>query len=188
MPSPMNSDEYKLLNKEIDNLNKILERERDSVLYYAQYKEKLDSFLDPLILAKYLESKKQQRIKIETLLPGTNFTLKRGLLLDLDTRLYAALLDYDGPPGVITSNKRYWNNYSKHRYGKAIDFRWNWNIIRYLGSEKGQKWLKRNNLTMYIEKRYFPTSLKKQIPKSLIHNLYDNKKATAKHIHINIRH
>jgi len=167
------------LCNELNQINIEYSNLRDSL---NKYKEMVNLYYNPDSLSKYLIERKV--VKRVERLRGTMFDVKRGVKLNMDISLYRALLEYEGPPGLITSNQRFWNSYSMHLFGKAVDIRWNWNIITYLGSKEGQEWLKRNKLKVYIERHYFPSSIKKAIPDNL--RKYPNRRATAPHIHIQL--
>ena len=97
------------------------------------------------------------------------------------------LSTYSGPKAKVTSVKRYNDSSSRHYHGKAIDLAWDEELIAFLISEEGTRWLTEHDITLYIEGA--PGS--KKVRKYLDHPqaaqyCFFNKNATGDHIHMNI--
>lgn len=110
-----------------------------------------------------------------------------GVNTRINSTLKDALQEYNGPRPLINSLRRNWNSHSPHTYGKAVDFQWSPEMIEYLVSEEGLKWLDKFQVTFYIEGK--PGSSKvaaykgKEPYKKYI---FENPSATGDHIHLNI--
>lgn len=65
------------------------------------------------------------------------FKLEQPLDTRVDPELQEALNDYTGPEIKVTSLRRHLNNKSKHNIGKAVDFQFSDELIRWLISEEG---------------------------------------------------
>ncbi len=116
------------------------------------------------------------------------FKLETSCDINVSEQLTAALLDYSGPEIMITSLKRHFNRKSKHYCGNAVDMQFRHELIEWLVSEDGQRWLSDHNMLFYIEGR--PGSRKLVRYKSdVVYAKYvlENPHATGDHIHINIR-
>jgi hypothetical protein len=83
---------------------------------------------------------------------------------------------------------RYWNNYSQHAHGKAVDFEWSTDLITYLGTAEGIEWLNTHNLMYYIEDKPGSRLL---VPykqnASTAQYVFENPSATGPHVHIGIK-
>lgn len=100
----------------------------------------------------------------------------------LSKNLTEALSEYMGANLRITSGYRSngWSR-SKHRHGNAIDVKYDTQVVDYLLSPEGEKWLKNNNLSFFIEQKY-SISLPKQYRK----HFRVIKWATSLHLHIEV--
>lgn len=69
----------------------------------------------------------------------------------VDRLMFEALATYNGPSCTITSMRRLSNPASKHFSGKAVDIKITDELIEYLTSDDGRKWLAMYGLDFYIE-------------------------------------
>lgn len=117
------------------------------------------------------------------LIPHTNIrVLDKVNIYKFDKRLLSALLSYQGPPFIITSQHRRANYRSKHYHGQAIDIRWDDDFINYLGTPQGECWLEETGLDYYIEDVVRSSKIK-NLPKSVVDKVFINRSATAPHLH-----
>ena len=138
------------------------------------------------IKAKKIEkriAKKQERRATKFF----GFSILQKVNANISEKLELALNSWTGPEGKITSLRRGYNPSSQHYYGKAADLNWDPEIIDYLVSEEGQKWLNAFQLTFYIEGK--PGSKK---VRSYDHGIYKpyifyNPSATGDHIHLQLK-
>jgi hypothetical protein len=131
-----------------------------------------------------------KKFKVSTRTRGffMGFKLESSCDTNVSEQLKAALTDYSGPDIMITSLKRHYNRKSKHFCGNAVDLQFRHELIEWLVSEDGQRWLSAHNMLFYIEGR--PGSRKLIRYKSdKIYSKYilENPHATGDHIHINIK-
>jgi hypothetical protein len=86
---------------------------------------------------------------------------------------------------MITSLRRNWGTKSEHEHGKACDLDLSQDLVDYLVSESGKKWLQEHGLTMYIEGKpgckEVETYATREECKPYI---FYNPSATGSHIHI----
>lgn len=127
---------------------------------------------------------KHRRVKGEFM----GFALTAPVDTSVHTSLKSSLQTYSGPRAEINSLRRHWGTKSQHECGKAVDFKWDEDLIEYLVGEEGQNWLKAHNLMFYIEDKPGSKYLKKY-KESELHKEYvfENKNCTGKHIHIQIK-
>lgn len=124
----------------------------------------------------------------------TNATEFMGFALDpgLDTTVHkdlrAILTTYTGPSVKISSLVRHkWSHKSKHRSGRAVDFRFSHELIEWLVSEEGTKWRTTYGLTFYIEGKPGSKALTPYKNNSKYSQfVFENRKATGNHIHLNL--
>lgn len=149
-------------------------------------------------LENFLTSSKAQarfihsnEIKIER---GQPFPFNHNLTVDNEVyrpsgslNILVALLEYNGPDAVITSMHRTGSRNSDHFTKNAVDFRYNIQVIQWLGSDAGLKWLKQNNLYYYIEDNHMSSFLRRWIHSIHHKHLLVNSHASAKHIHFGIK-
>lgn len=95
------------------------------------------------------------------------------------------LAEYPGPAARVNSLKRGYNSSSKHYTGKAIDLEFSHEVIEFLVSEAGQKWLVDNGLTFYIEGKPGSKRVSKYLRAPYSRFVFFNPSATGDHIHIN---
>ena len=115
------------------------------------------------------------------------YKLMKGVNTQVTDNLKTVLSNYSGPKTMITSLKRNWNSKSQHNHGNAVDFNWDENVIDYLVSEEGKRFLKTNNLAMYIEDRPGSKKLVKyKNDEKYSKFVFENPHATGPHIHLNI--
>lgn len=129
-----------------------------------------------------------KRIKRSYQTTFLDFSLLGRVNTKISTQLEAALADFDGPKVRITSLRRYWNTYSQHAHGNAVDFEWSPELISYLGTPEGIEWLNAHNLMYYIEDRPGSRLL---IPykqnAATAQYVFENPSATGPHVHISIK-
>jgi hypothetical protein len=95
-----------------------------------------------------------------------------------------ALRDYTGPTVKVNSLRRYWNQDSEHYHGRAIDLELSPELVTYLTSEDGQRWLDTHRLTFYIEGKPGSQRVKSYQREETAQYVFFNSKATGDHIHI----
>lgn len=115
------------------------------------------------------------------------FILWRVKSTDIHQELETALTSYTGPKVKITSLRRHWGTNSKHECGKAVDLELCPNLVSWLCTAEGVQWLETHNLKFYIEDRPGSRHLDKYKEDELYHRyVFENKRATGPHIHIEI--
>jgi hypothetical protein len=102
---------------------------------------------------KQLRTGGSKKISASWSCPATflGFLLYTPVDVRIDSTLYTALANYNGPESVINSLRRSWKGKSKHNVGKAVDMGLTNDLVEYLISEEGEKWLKDHNLKYFIE-------------------------------------
>jgi len=157
----------------------------------------LETFLDdPYVKAvAYKRNKKdlQQFYKEERGYPETPFQFQPYLRdYEISTELLAALIAYgedkNSPEDMIKVNSatRHGNPFSKHFGGNAIDLHSSdtQKFLSWVGTDKGQKWLKEYELDFYIEDSYHSSKYLIAWRDEWYENILINPFATGPHIHL----
>ena len=106
---------------------------------------------------------------------------------NINPKLKSVLENYNGPKPLVTSLRRNWNTKSQHNHGKAVDFAWSEDMIDYLVSDEGQRFLEKFNLTFYIEDKPGSKRLNKYLKDAKYKKyVFQNRNCTGPHIHIGL--
>lgn len=92
--------------------------------------------------------------------------------------------DYKGPTVKVNSLRRNWNHSSEHYHGRAIDLELSHDLITYLTSTEGKRWLDTHQLMFYIEGRPGSKRVKAYEKEETAQYVFFNPRATGDHIHI----
>jgi len=192
--TPGDIEYQKYLENRIDSLSCQLDERQLEIENKNFTIHKYDSIIsNPLALAERLIQVKEEfyeEVAGQDWYLGTKFRTVRYLKLpSVSESMLAAMLDYDGPPALITSATRKWSKRSHHYYGNALDIRLDENGIamaKWLITEEGKEWLNRWNIGYYIEdnqKRFiFGMFSEEHRPFFFV-----NPRATGPHIHIYLK-
>lgn len=132
--------------------------------------------------------RKQRETLTFTKLQHEHFDIVTSATNQIDKKFATVLQNYDGPNVLVTSIKRSYNRKSKHFVGKAIDIDFSADIITYLKSEEGRKFITDFDLTVFIENNRLCSTLRELKKDSLLAELvFVNPNATGLHIHINMK-
>lgn len=97
------------------------------------------------------------------------------------------LASYEGPKVKVNCLRRH-DPGSKHHHGQAVDLELSDNLVSYLISENGQKWLKSNSLMFYIEGNpKKKTRVYEYNQGDTAQYVFLNRRATGDHIHLAIK-
>lgn len=151
-----------------------------------QHETLLKVLNDPDTLSKVLLQDKDifKTMLAEYKFIGSSMIFKYIIDPRLKAELYSAILSYTGPVAKVTSCTRLGSKGSYHQLGRAVDLEANEEVIAYLHSDLGQKWIEDNNLTVYIEDNVYSKFLKNVIKNHGKDYIYINRRASGPHIHI----
>jgi len=98
------------------------------------------------------------------------------------------LLSYTGPKVKLNSLRRHNDRGSRHYHGQAVDLELKHELVHFLISDEGQRWLDTNNLMFYIEGNpRRRTKVQQYEAGETGKYVYWNRRATGDHIHLALK-
>ena len=115
------------------------------------------------------------------------FLVRSKIDTNLSDKLYNALYVYNGPKVSIGSARRHSNHKSDHYTGNAIDLEFDHELIEFLVSADGQKWLSSFGLYFFIEGKPGSSKVRKYEEfQDTSKYVFYNPRATGDQIHLGV--
>lgn len=115
------------------------------------------------------------------------FVLYTPVDTNIDNRLYTALESFSGPKVKVNSLRRHRNNGSAHNHGRAIDLELSPELIEFLVSEEGHRWMDEHSVVFYIEGLPGSRRVAKYLSNpDTARYVFFNPSATGDHVHLQV--